>query len=534
MFQYQELVLAALPILKAQTCLHEFVKQAWPVIEPKDEFVDGPHIKAICEHLQAVSYGVIKRLIINIPPRCGKSSLLICWAAWDWLSNPWRRFISASHGHGLTIEHSNKFRNLIMSDWYQKNWGHLFFIDKNTEKHFENNFKGYRKSTSVNSALAGSGAHIIVCDDLNDTKKVHSDTIRDSTNRWFSGTLCMRLNDRKTGAIVVVMQRSHELDVTGYILKDAIKKEWVTLILPMEFEVSRKCVTVPLKKGEKAWEDKRTKQGELLWPQKIGPDELQGLKADLRTDYEISGQLQQRPSPEHGGIIKDSYFKWWKKPQPPKLLQIIQSWDTALSEDDLRKNAYSACTTWGIFDDFGDDEINVSGIPNVILLDCWRGKLEYPELRKLVQRLTTDYRDKGDMVIKPDGHHKPDYILIEDKSSGSTLIQDLRRAGVLAVPFIPNKFGDKVERVKLCTHIMECGKVWLPASPYTGYKSLLPFAERFKEQCLAFPNAESRDLVDTLSQFLLRLTISGYLYNSNDPKRFSNTVRPKKYYSVDD
>lgn len=533
--QYEELISRAIPILKAQTSLHEFTKQAWPIIEPKEPFVDGMHIRALCSHLEAVSNGLIKRLIINVPPRTSKSTIVcVMWQVWDWINNPWRRFLYASHANDLSIRDSLRCRDIITSEWYQNNWGHLYHVNKNTEKYFDNNLKGFRRATSVGSSVTGSDAHIIVGDDLNDTTEVYSDKIRGSTNLWFSGTLSMRLNDQKTGAIVLVMQRSHETDVTGFVIAGDTRKQYVKFIMPMEFEPTRKCVTVPLKVGEKAWEDPRTKPGELLWPERIGEKELLNLKEALRTEYAIAGQLQQRPSPEAGGIIKKSYFQWWKQAKPPKLTQVIQSWDTALTDDDMKKNAYSACTTWGVFEDFGQDEENMSGIPNIILLDCWRGRLEYPELRKMAQRLAADYKDKGEVYREPDGHHVPDYILVEEKASGRPLIQDLRRAGVMATPFLPDKFGDKTSRVRLCTPIMECGRVWLPGSPYSGYKTLLPFAEKFQEQCILFPNAESRDYVDSMTQVLLKVLYSGILKNSNDPKD-ENYYRPRKriFYGVD-
>lgn len=530
----QELNAIAFPILKAQCSLYEFTKQAWSIIEPKQAFLDGMHIQALCDHLEAVSRGTIKEdMIINIPPRCAKSSIAcVIWPAWDWIESPWRRFIYATHSLRLSSRDSIRCRDIIASDWYQKNWGHIYHMEKDTETFFENSHKGFRKCTSPDSRVTGEGGDIVVADDLNDTQEVYSDQIRGKTNLWFSGTLSTRVNNLKTGRIIIVAARSHELDVSGYSMETG---KFVKLVLPMEFEPNRKCVTVPLKEGGAPWFDTRTAPGELLWPENIGKPELEKLKLRLKNEYSIAGQLQQRPSPEVGGIIKKSYFKWWMKKEPPSkpaLKQIIQSWDTALTDDDMKNNAYSACTTWGIFDDFGDDPENNSGVANIILLDCWRGRLEYPELRKMAQRLAADYRDKDKVPIQPNGKNVPDYILVEAKASGSPLIQDLRRAGVFAIPFIPDKFGDKTSRVRLCTPIMECGRVWLPANPYSNYKSLLPFAETFQEQCCLFPNAESRDYVDSMSQVMLKVIYGGDLLNSNDPRHPNyNTGKKKTFYS---
>lgn len=530
---YLDIMQEALPIIEAQTSFYAFIKQAWKVIEPKTPFVDGIHIRAMCDHLQGISNGSIQQdMICNIPPRCSKSTIIgVMWPAWDWLDNPQRRFIFGAHSISLAARDSIRCRELIRSDWYQRNWGHLFVLKKSTEKYFENNFAGYRKCTSPDSRLTGEGGDILVVDDLNDTMEVLSDPIRGKTNAWFSGTFSTRLNSLKVGRIIIAAQRCHELDVSGYAMETG---KFLKLVLPMEYEPHRKCKTVALEPGGKPWEDPRTKDGELLWPQNIGPEELIRLKDNLKTEYRIAGQLQQRPSPEQGGIIKKSYFKWWKHPKPPKLIEVIQSWDTALTTEDMKNNAYSACTTWGIFEDFGQDEDNISGIPNIILLDCWRGKLEYPELRKMAQRLAADYKDKGDTYREPDGHHIPNYVMVEAKASGSPLIQDLRRAGIHAIPFVPDKFGDKTARVRLCTPIMECGRVWLPSSPFTGYKALLPFAEAFQEQCCLFPNADARDYVDSMTQVLLKTLYGNILYNANDPKRDSYyKAKKSNFYGPD-
>lgn len=530
------IALKALPILQAQNSLYEFVRQGWPIIEPKDEFIDGMHIQALCSHLEALSRGYINEdMIINIPPRCSKSSIAcVFWPAWDWLENPWRRFIFASHSLSLATRDSIRCKDVILSEWYQDNWGRRYHLIKETEEYFENSQRGYRKCASPGSRVTGEGAHIIIADDLNDTTEVFSDAIRTKTNLWVSGTLSMRLNDQSTGRIVILAQRSHELDVSGF--KMSGKEKTINLVLPMEFEPLKRCKTVALTPGGPVWEDPRKEAGELLWPQKIGQKELVKLKHKLRTDYAIAGQLQQRPAPEEGGILRRNFFSWWKKKEPPKCKLIIQSWDPALTKKDMEVGSYSACTTWGIFDDVRHDEDNMVEvpIPNIILLDCCRFKDNYADLRKRIQRLAKDYRDKGTEFIKPDGHHVPTYLLIEDKASGNPLINDLGNAGIYAVPFDPSPFGDKIQRVQLFSHIMECGKVWLPANPFTNYKTLYPAVEEFLEECLLFPNATNDDYVDTLSQIMLRMITSGYLYNSSDPRRITYTkFRKKVIYGPD-
>ncbi|HEY3525162.1 MAG TPA: hypothetical protein VGK47_03125, partial [Nitrososphaeraceae archaeon] len=251
-----ELAIVALPMLKAQRSLYEFTKQAWPIIEPKEPFVDGMHMRALCMHLEAVSRGQINRLIVNVPPRTAKSTITsVMWPAWDWIENHWRKFLFASHSFKFSLRDSSRCKEIIKSKWYQKNWGHLYHIKKDTESFFSNNHTGSRNITSVSSNATGENADIVVADDINDTRKVFSDKIRDTTNAFFSGTLSMRLNDRRKSSIVIVMQRSHELDVTGYAIANDKDNRWVKFIMPMEYESKRKCVTISFAKDEKPWED---------------------------------------------------------------------------------------------------------------------------------------------------------------------------------------------------------------------------------------------------------------------------------------
>ena len=243
------------------------------------------------------------------------------------------------------------------------------------------------------------------CDDPNNALEGESEIKREGAIDWWTGVMPTRLNNAKTGVRVVVQQRLHESDISGYIMKNDIKNDWVKLILPMEFEKNRRSSTIILPSTNgKIWTDPRVEEGELLWPGMFGPEEVQKLKNDLGSEYKVSGQLQQNPSPAEGGIIKKNWFSWWKEQSPPHLLQIIQSWDTALEAGDT--NAFSACTTWGVFN---DDRY----IPNIMLLGMWRGRLEYPELRSIAQRFYRDYRDDGsDPTFKPDGRHKPDLVLV--------------------------------------------------------------------------------------------------------------------------
>lgn len=506
---------------KAKESLYEFVKQSWKYIEGDRPFVDGWHIKAFCDHLEAVTRGEIRKLLVNLPPRMMKSTILaVMWPAWVWITNPEKQFLFASYALQLSIRDSVKCRRLIESTWYQSRWGDVFKLsgDQNAKMRFENDRSGIRLATSIEGSSTGEGGDYIIGDDLNNAKDGESEVTRTATNEWFDRVFSTRLNDPKTGCIVIQQQRLNALDVSGHLMANDQNNLWVKFILAMEFEPFRKCKSVPLPgTNGKPWEDPRTKDCELLWPERIGPKELIELKQSLGSEYAIAGQLQQRPAPSAGGIIKKHHFKWWKQSRPPQLEHVIQSWDTALEASD--SNCYSACSTWGLF-------LDNNMMMNIILLSLWRGKLEYPDLRKMAQRLYADYRDDNlEIKLRPDGNHIPDVVLVEAKVSGISLVQDLMRAGIAAIRFDPNRFGDKILRVRSVTHLIEAGRVWLPAKP-PDYTKLRNFADVFIENCALFPNGDSRDIVDTMTQVLLRLNASGWLSNPSDRNTRDTSVAP--------
>jgi predicted phage terminase large subunit-like protein len=497
-----------------ETSFYEFAKAAWPNID-SSTFQDAWHARAICEHLEAVVRGLIPKLIINVPPRTGKSALIsIMFPAWVWITQPKMKFLYGSHAYSLALDHSRRCRLLIESDWYQKRWGSIFKLsaDQSTKHFFTNDKHGHRLATSVGGGVTGFGANILIGDDLNDLSDGYSSTARDRANDWVSRVWSSRTNPGQFSAHIIVQQRVACSDVTGYLLDKDEKKEWVKLILPMEFETARRAKTIILPSTyPNTWEDPRKREAELLWPAGIDRLKVQTFKGDLG-DYNYAGQHQQRPSPEAGGIIQKSWYQWWKQPAPPKLLQTVQSWDTALEAKD--ENCYSACTTWGLFED--DKKAT-----NIILLNMWRGKVEFPVLRKMAKRLYEDYRDDGSIAIKPDNKHVPTFVLVEAKASGSSLIHELQSAGIPAYGFDPGRFGEKIQRVRLVTHMIEGGRVWVPAYP-PEYVRLRNFADIFVNETSLFPKSDSRDLVDTMTQVLLRLNTSG-LIKHPDAKDMEDT-----------
>ena len=301
----------------ATRSLRQFVRQAWAGVEPSTPFVPGWHIDAIVEHLEAVTRGQIRNLLINVPPRHMKSLLVsVFWPAWEWTRWPERRWLYSSYGAQLSIRDSVQCRRLIESPWYQARWGDRFALtsDQNTKGRFDNDRSGYRLSTSVGGAVTGEGGDRIVCDDPNNVNEVESDSVRKATNDWFDVVMSTRVNDPKTAGKVVVMQRCHQQDLSGHLLEQG---DWEHLCLPAEYE-GPPCVT------SIGWGDPRLEHGELLWPERFGAQEIESLKRSLGS-YAAAGQLQQRPSPAGGGLLKRHWFRFWQLPEanlPPVTVRL--------------------------------------------------------------------------------------------------------------------------------------------------------------------------------------------------------------------
>ena len=495
--------------VECETSLYEFVKRAWKYVDPSP-FLPGWPLEAMCEHLEAVVDGDIRKLLINIPPRCGKSSIVsVCFPAWVWTqrqlsatSGPQVPLLHASYAMSLAMRDSVKTRRLIESPWYQKLWGSRFQLvgDQNTKGRFQNNQRGERLITAVDARVTGEGGNIIVVDDPNAANEAMSEALIETTNEWWDGTMSTRLNDPRTGAFIVIQQRLGEEDLTGHILDT--DEGWTHLMLPMEFEPERAMTT------SIGWDDPRTEQGELLWPERFAEEQVEVLKKRLGP-WKAAGQLQQRPEPKGGGIIKREWWLQHDAPSFPPFDYIVASLDTAFTEK--QENDPSALTVWGVF---SSDTVAVptksvmrgerittfdpreyaNQSPKVMLMNAWQERLELHELVLRVQKTCKDMR--------------VDRLLIEDKAAGHSVAQELRRLfgyDGFAVQLVNPGALDKVARLYSVQHLFAEGMVYAPDRVW---------AEMVIAQCSTFPKGKHDDLVDTTSQALTHLRQTSMLTRS--------------------
>jgi predicted phage terminase large subunit-like protein len=476
----------------ASGSLYEFVKQAWHVVEPSIPFVPSWHIELICEHLEAVSAGEIKRLLINIPPRHSKSTIVsVMWPAWEWLSAPSKKFLCASYSGTLSTRDNVNTRRLIQSPWYQERWGHMFTLagDQNAKQRFENTETGYRIATSVGGTATGEGGNYLLLDDPHGAQAAQSDTIRESDITWFDMTWSTRLNNPKEDAMVVVMQRLHEKDVSGHILEDL--KGWDHICIPAEWDGKIRHTSL----GQY---DPRKTKGELICPDRFGPKEITSLKQSLGA-YGTSGQLQQDPTPTGGGILKTSHFRLWPAENGlPVFEYILQSYDTAFTEKTTGDP--TGCSVFAIF--------TYTGERQVMLIDAWDEYLGYPDLRKrVIDDWSTEY---GGMSKKnPFARaRRPDRILVEAKASGQSLLQDLRLARVPAVGYNPGN-ADKISRAHQAAPTLELGIVWIPESAKNPGQ-FVSWSDSFIKQLTKFPVADHDEYVDTFTQAIIYFKNEGW------------------------
>lgn len=489
--------------------LYLFLRAAWSHIDPAP-WVDGWVGEAIAEHLEAVVDGEIRRLIINIPPRTLKTSLTsIAFPAWVWAqrrlsptSGPGVKFMYASYGDSLSMEHNTQCRWLLKSDWYQSLWGDRYGLrpDQDTKHKFVNDKGGERQVTSIGGRVTGRGGQIVVIDDPNATNDVSSESAIQRVLDWYDQTMSSRLNDRETGAFIVVQQRVAENDLTGHLLEKNVS-DWTHLCLPMLFESDRSFYT-PI-----GWKDPRVTEGELLWPERFSPKVVDELSKEVGP-WVFAGQYQQRPEPKGGGIIKREWWLNFKEDVFPPMDYIVASLDTAYTEK--TENDYSAITVWGVFSQdpvatasrsIGTDgrpvyieRVFAEQAPKVMLIAAWQERLP---IHQLVEKTAKTCKDK-----------KVDRLIIENKAAGISVGQELRRLygnEAFAVQLYDPKSQDKLARLYSVQHLFAEGLIYAPDRAW---------ADQVITQVGVFPHGKHDDYVDTVSQALRHLREIGLLTRS--------------------
>ena len=446
----------------------------------------GWHLDAICDHLEAVSRGHIRNLLINMPPRHMKSlAVSVFWPCWEWATWPERKWLFSSYAASLSIRDSLKCRRLVESPWYQANWGDRFQLtgDQNAKQRFENNKSGYRLATSVGGTATGEGGDRIVVDDPHNVNEAESELVRRGVIEWWDQVMSTRLNDPKTGTKVIVMQRVHESDLAGHVLTQG---GYEHLCLPAEYEGPTRSTVI-------GWSDPRDEPGQLLWPDRFGPEEIQALKRSMGS-YAAAGQLQQRPAPAEGGILKRHWWKYWKPAGvslPPVAVRLPDGQQQLIPAIDLPDMFDEQVQSWDMaFKDIDSSDFVVGQVwakkqADKFLLHQLKARLDFPKTLDAVRKVTREW---------PRTHAK----LVEDKANGTAVIATLKHEISGMIPVNPE--GGKESRASAVSPQIESGNVYLP------HPALMPWVGSFIDECASFPNASHDDQVDSMSQALLRWT----------------------------
>jgi predicted phage terminase large subunit-like protein len=460
----------------------KFVERVWPT------FISGAHHKRMAEAFERVANGTCKRLIINMPPRHTKSEFAsYLLPAWFLGKFPHKKVIQTSHTAELAVGFGRKVRNLVDSEVYNNIFPNLALqADSKAAGRWNTSKGGDYFAIGVGGAVTGKGADVLIIDDPHSEQEAamaaSNPDVYDKVFEWYTSGPRQRL--QPGGAIVVVMTRWAQRDLTGQVLKSAAQRtgeEWEVIEFP---------AILP--------------SGRPLWPQFWSLEELTALREEL-PNAKWQAQYQQNPVGNESAIVKRDWWKWWEKDDPPVCDYILQSWDTAFEK--TQRADYSAGTTWGIF---ACEEDNFA--PNIILLNTYKKRVEFPDLKRDVMREYNEY--------------EPDSLIVEKKASGAPLIYDLRAMGIPVQEYTPSKGQDKIARLNSVSDIIASGKVWVPRTRW---------AEELVDEVAAFPSGEHDDLVDATTLALMRFRQGGFLrLPSDEPEevQWFKSHRRERFYTV--
>ena len=467
-----------------------FVKSQWP------QFIEGSHHRIMANAFERIANGKLKRLIINMPPRHTKSEFAShMLPAWLVGKRPGLKIIQATHTADLAVKFGRKVRDLFEASSYQAVFPDVILHpDSKAAGKWETRSKknpkilGEYYAVGTGGAIAGRGADLFIIDDPHSEQDAMSKTALDEAYEWYTSGPRQRL--QPGGAIVIVMTRWSVRDLTGRLIRDMGKglknDQWEVIELP---------AILP--------------SGDPVWPEYWSLEELESVHAALGKGPKWHAQYMQKPTAEEGALIKREWWKEWPNKRPPKCEYIIQSYDTAFLK--TQTSDFSAITTWGVFYPEGriGEELYTGEAAHIVLLDSVKDRLEFPELKKKALELYE--------------YWEPDTVIIESKGSGTPLTQELRRIGVPVQNFTPSKGSDKVARVNSCSPLFESGMVWKPDEPW---------ADEMIEECVAFPAGDHDDLVDSMSQALLRFRQGGFIQLDSDYEDEYESYRERKmvYY----
>jgi len=481
----------------AKTTLLAFVKY----IEP--DYKIGAHHKILATLLENLANGVKDRIAVNIAPRFGKSHLVSYYfPAWFLGNHPDQKVMMVSHTADLAVDFGRKVRNLIADEKYQLVFGGKDGVelsqDSKSAGRWHTNHGGEYFAVGVGGAIAGRGADLLPIDDPHNEQDIINGNLDvfDKAYEWFTTGARTRL--MPGGRIALVQTRWALNDLTGRVVKDMLMNEGAD-----QYEV----VEFPAVMEKEVADEEGFMQivQKSLWPEQWPLEALLRTKASMPV-YQWSAQYQQNPTAEEGAIVKREWWKVWEEETPPKCNFIIQTWDTAFEKHN--RADYSACTTWGIWWPEGAPDKPHLGGANIILLNSFRDRMEFPELKKVAYEHYMEW--------------KPDAFIVEKKASGAPLIYELRAMGIIVQEFTPSKGNDKISRLNSVSDMFSSGIVWAPQTRW---------AEELVEEVAAFPAGAHDDLVDAMTLALMRFRQGGFLRLGSDEKDPIKYFKSKRYAS---